>query len=565
LPGNSTNARRLWNIAAAVLLAKVLGTWLHSLGATTHNPLAFDDSYMFARYAMNIRHGLGMSWNLDGVHTYGPTSLLWAAVVLVLSYLPMNTWTMLVVGSWLCSIGAIVAMAWAVASNAKSGMLKSTWRVLPLIALPLADTAVFTGNQSTGMETMLAMMLNALYLGLALGWARGRIRPELVGVVGILCFLARPESAPAVLMLPVLLYFLLSSPSTTLRGVLSLLGIVVAGIALDLIACKAYFHTALPLSFYMKSRHGYEGYPQLWHPTLLLFAFLSACSLYLAALILLGRKQDWRLIVSCTLPALTVFAYLGLVTQIMGFNSRYYAPYLIYFILPALLVIDRWTLSSERAETDTMMRRSFLNRGIITAAMMLFFVSLSSEAVIAKIRKLGHNTWFEYDPPQLSIAAQGPLPSVFWDQTMMQVTDLLMAPLPKGATVAATEVGYLGDHTPQLNVIDLAGLNDTQIALHGFAMNALLARKPDILWMPHTDYTYQRGVMFSDPALLAQYDVYAGAANYGLALRKDSPYRAQIDKQMQLYWKTAYPGYNMSDYLVRSASWTGQKHIVVGE
>jgi len=129
--------------------------------------------------------------------------------------------------------------------------------------------------------------------------------------------------------------------------------------------------------------------------------------------------------------------------------------------------------------------------------------------------------------------------------------------------VAATEVGYLGERAGQANVIDMAGLNDNEIALHGFDVHALLLRKPDVIWMPNTDYTYQNAWMMSDPELLQEYDVYAGAANYGLAIRKDSPYRVEIDQQMQVFWDAAYPGYRMSDYLVRSAGWTRAKHRVV--
>jgi hypothetical protein len=83
--------------------------------------------------------------------------------------------------------------------------------------------------------------------------------------------------------------------------------------------------------------------------------------------------------------------------------------------------------------------------------------------------------------------------------------------------------------------------------------------------MPNTSYTYQRGEMFADPEFLAEYDVYAGAANYGIALRKDSPVRPQIDHQMQVYWSAVYPGCRMSDYLVCSASWSGRKFKVVGD
>ena len=161
--------------------------------------------------------------------------------------------------------------------------------------------------------------------------------------------------------------------------------------------------------------------------------------------------------------------------------------------------------------------------------------------------------------------AATPLPHTEWQPTALAVTDLLVVPLPHGVTVAATEVGYLGERASQANIIDLAGLNDTDIALHGFHMDRLLARRPDLIWMPHTDYTYQRGVMFGDPQLLQQYDVYAGAANFGLAVRKASPYRAAIERQLGIFWAATYPGTTPAAYLVRAASWSGAKHPVYDE
>jgi hypothetical protein len=562
---NSANYKRLYNIAAAVLLAKVAGVWLQDLWAAQRKPLLFDDAYMFARYAANVRHGLGISWNLDGVHTYGQTSPLWGLVVLVLSYLPVSTWKMLTLGSWMCSIGAVIALAWAVAKNARNEFMSSTWRVLPLVALPLADTLVFSANEVTGMETMLATLLSAVFVGLALSWRRGVGRPEVAALAGLLLFLTRPESAIAVLLLPVLLFLLLPGPTLSRRSVATLLGVFLAGVLLELIACKLYFHTAFPLSFYMKSRHAYEGYREIWHPELLMLAFLAGCQLYLAALIFLGRRQDWRLIICCLTPALAVFAYLGTITQIMGFNARYYTPYFAFFVVPALLVVDRWFTSEDVPAEQRWPRNTLLVRSCVTAFLMLSFLGLSSEGVQAAVRRLEARQHFEYDPVHFDITASAPLPEKNWDVMMTDITDLLVSPLPRGLTVASTEVGYLGSRAAQINVIDLAGLNDTDIALHGFDMTSLMLRKPDIIWLPNSSYTYQRGVMFADPALLAQYDVYAGAANYGLAIRKDSPFRSQIDQQMQTFWNTVYPGYRMNDYLVRSASWSGQKFKVIDE
>jgi hypothetical protein len=561
----SANHRRLWNIAAAVLLAKAAETWIQNLWISQRNPLLFDDAHMFARYARNVRAGFGISWNPDGVHTYGQTAPLWGGLVVLFSHLPIGTWKMLTLGSWLWSIAAVIALAWAVAANAQSALMSSTWRVLPLVVLPLTDTLIFFGNQATGMETMLATFLAAMFVGLTLLYRRGAASPVLVALVGFLLFLTRPESAIAVLLFPPLVATLLPGPILRRRGVLTILGIFLAAVLVELLVCKAYFHTALPLSFYMKSKHGYEGYHEVWHPELLMLAFLAGCQLYLAVLILLGRRRDWKLIACCVTPALAVFAYLGTVTQIMGFNARYYTPYFPFFIVPALLVLDRWLASDEPSSEERWPGKTLLVRSCSVALMMICFLGLSSESVQAGIRRLERRSHFEYEPAHLVIQAASPLPEMPWGATMADITDQLVAPLPAGTTVAATEVGYLGSRSPQINIIDLAGLNDTDIALHGFDVAALLQRRPDIIWMPNTSYTFQRGEMFADPEFPAQYDVYAGAANYGIALRKDSPVRSQIDRQMQIYWSAVYPGYSMSDYLVRSASWSGRKFKVTGD
>lgn len=557
---DSNAKRRLVNIAAALLLAQTAAASIQKFMAARRTPLAFDDAYMFLRYAHNIRHGLGFSWNLDGAHTYGPTSLLWSFCVLVLSYLPTDPWTKLVFGSWLFSFAAVIAIAWAVNSNAQSDWLRSPLRVLALIAVPLFASSLFQGNQFNGMETMLATTLCALFFGICLLWRKGSAHPALVGLTGLLLFLARPESALVILLLPLLITFFPNNSRPPFKSLVLLYGTFSAGVILELILCKLYFGTPVPLSVYMKGGHAYLGFREVWFPTLLLIAFLSSLQLFLAALILLGRRRDIPLILASFLPTALVFAYLGTVTQIMGFSSRYYVPYAPLIIIPTILVLDRW-LTAPSSDPVSWPGHTLRNRAALTAALMIFFLLFSSEAVQQKFRRLEHGHHFEYDDAQLNIAATAPLPSIDWQSMMLDITDRLIAPLPSGTTTAATEVGYLGVHAPNINVIDLAGLNDTDIALHGFNMARFLARKPDLIWMPNTDYTYQRGIMFSDPAFLAQYDVYAGAGNYGIAIRKDSPVRAQIEHQFNIFWSQVYPGTTPSDYLVRSASWSGQKHL----
>ncbi len=553
------------------MLAQALATSIERLMAARRDKLGFDDAYMFLRYAHNIRHGLGFSWNLDGVHTYGPTSLLWSFCVLLLSYLPTDPRTQLLLGSWVCSIAAVIAMAWAVSANAQSGWLRRPLPTLALIAVPLFASTHFQGDQFNGMETMLASALCAVFFGLCLLWRAGRAAPALVGGVGILLFLARPESGLVTVLLPALVGRMpgetsgLEEPDSqarpSLRGFLEIYGVFCAGVLIELVLCRLYFGTPFPLSVHMKGGDAYRGYADVWYPSLMLIAFLGVLQLFVAALVLLCRRRDLLLVLSGLVPAALVFAYLGTVTQIMGFDSRYYVPYAPLLVVPTLLVLDRW-LASPPAESEAWPGHTLRNRGVLAASLLMFFFLFHSQAVQRGFRLLEHGHHVEYDPAQLNIAATAPLPSYEWQPMMRAMTDGLIAPLPSGVTVAATEVGYLGERASRINIIDLAGLNDTEIALHGFQMSRFLERKPDLIWMPNTSYTYQRGVIFSDPALLAEYDVYADAGNYGIAIRKDSPFRAAIERQFRIFWAKLYPGYDPADYLVRSASWSGRASSV---
>ena len=561
---NSAGKIRLYNVVAAVLLAVGLGVWVQTLSAARRDPLGFDDAYMFARYADHVRMGLGMAWNLNEGHTYGQTSLLWGAVVVGLSFLRMGAWSMLTLGSWLCSIGAVVAMAWAVASEARTAVLKSVWRVLPLVALPLIVEPVFASNVATGMETMLAAMLVAVFVGVVLGWRRGVVLPEIVAGVGLLLFLTRPDAGAVVVLLPTLMFLLMRTDTMRWSGLVRLLGLFGVGVGTELVVCKAYFHTALPLSFYIKGRNAYQGFLEVTHPGQQTIAFLIACELFFLLLVFLARKTDWRLIVCCMVPALVVFAYLGTVLQIMGGDARYYAPYFALFVVPALLVVDRRLSEAESAES-MWVGSSLRVRSAVAGLAVVTCLVLSSDGVKWAVRRAEKKSHMVYEPATLVTAAQEPLPFVKWGEAMTAVTDVLVAPLPKGATVAATEVGYLGAMAPQVNVIDLAGLNDTEIALHGFDVRALLARKPDLIWMPSGDYTFNQAWLLSDPELLAEYEVYAGAGDFGLAIRKDSPDRALLEKQMAVFFEQVYPRYKMSDYVVQSASWTRGMYKVIDD
>jgi hypothetical protein len=91
-------------------------------------------------------------------------------------------------------------------------------------------------------------------------------------------------------------------------------------------------------------------------------------------------------------------------------------------------------------------------------------------------------------------------------------------------SIAATEVGYIGARFSSLVVIDMAGLNDREIAYHGFSSKSVLARRPDIVWLPHTHYRGMRRELLCDPTLFDEYDVFPSVYDFGIALRRDTPF-----------------------------------------
>lgn len=557
----TTASRRSFRIAAVVLALYVAVVWVRRWFQIQHQPLFFDDAYMFVRYAHNLRHGHGFSWNPDGVPTYGPTSPLWVFAVLLFSFLPLGDWAMLTVASLVCSVGALFVLSGVVAQNARTAFLKSRWNVFLLTAVVLCWQIPFSFNQVTGMETMLAMLLLAGFLGASLRWLSGKAHPAIAAAWGMLAILTRPESAIVVLLFPLCAYALLPEKrAVSFRSLVALLGCVAAGLALEFAGCKLYFGTAFPLSLYMKGHAAYQGYAGIWYPDLLLIAFLAGCLVFLVALVLVARRTDRRLLLCFFIPAAAVFGYLLTITQIMGLYSRFYAPYFPLLILPAFLVADRW--AAETGAGHDWPKLISRPRIIAAAVLVCLFFLESSQRVQLQIRLLEHRRHIEYDPVQFTTAATRPLPTSDWFWSTGTITNQLVSQLPAGTTVAATEVGFLAARSPQVNLIDMAGLNDTQIALHGFSVDSLLARKPDVIWLPHKDYTWHRGMLVSDPRLLQQYDVYPNAANYGIALRKDSHFRPQIDQVFARYWAETYPGYAMADYRALSGSWSGQSHTL---
>jgi hypothetical protein len=519
-------------------------------------PLLFDDAYMFYRYALEIRHGFGLSWNPGGGPVYGPTSLLWTACVWLLSFLPASPGKALVLGSWCCGAGAMVAMAWAASVEARSSWFTKVWSGLALIATPLLLCDCFRNNSLNGMDTALSTLLNAGCIGAVLFWARhpSPRTASVAGVWGLTAFLARPDSGLAFVLMTGLAAALLVPRGQSRKTAALVFAVLAGGVLVDLGVCQLIFHTALPLSFYLKSRNAYDGYAENWTPVLSAIAFLRDCSWFtFPLLVLAATRRQLRVAAVLLIPALvSALYYTFLVTQIVGRPSRYYVPLLPFVVVSAVLAVDG------RIAAGSLFSRSHLVLRVVCLAALLLV--LQSGGWLERLDEAMAAPLYVYDLPVPAIASPHHLPYSPWFDTQVLLTQTVLEKLPAGATVAASEVGYLGAMRPDLRVIDLSGLNNTGMALHGFNPRSILAEKPDLIWMPVLLYTANYGRLYSEPGLLDEYTVWDGMFNYGIAVRKQSPYRASIESNLRGAWARAYPGYRMDDYQVRSVTWNPQKH-----
>jgi hypothetical protein len=542
-PRGPSSAR---TIAAWLALFVAAASIASGLARAWRSPLNFDDAFMFYRYALNLRRGFGLAWNAGGGPTYGLTSVPWVLFVLPMTALPLSPSHALELASFSTGVAALATLSFTVWRFAASSAGRTLPMAAAVVVLPLALNTDFLANATTGMDTMLSLLLNTL---LVLGLLRYRERPSsarawLAGLATFAAYLVRPDSGLCGLLAPALVWAGLGAGRKR-ADLLPLVAAPAALIALDLLACKIYFGTALPLSFYAKTGRPYVGYMGRTAEIARLFIFLNLTSAYVALACIGVRKTSAARLAAFVVPALLTCLYLTTVRQIMGSYGRFFLPLLPFVAVPCVLAFDDFVRASESEPIPLPAWRPLLGLLVMIAAGPASPAPPLLDALHERMRSRA-----PVAQPALARDAAAPLPETEWSDTVAAMGSVVSR-LPKGSVIAASEVGYIGAVAPEVDVIDLVGLNDTRIGLQGFSMDYVLSLRPDLIWMPHGDYTGLRAVIFGDPRLYAQYDVLDGAFSYGLAIRKDSPDHALVEDGARAAWASLYPYVPMDGYLVR--------------
>jgi hypothetical protein len=309
--------------------------------------------------------------------------------------------------------------------------------------------------------------------------------------------------------------------------------VILAGlVALDLATKRAIFGYALPLSAYVKQSGYYTGYAgaRIWNPMVYLGEFSLLILAHLWVLVLFARQRHARLLTVLLGPVVLTFLYYFTVVQVMGGAARFYYPALPFWIVSAVLVLD-----DALADGLIVLRSKALVPRILIAAVMSVGFWGAMPRVANVYGEMVYGPW-----PDLGLRNRK-LPLLGGRKAKAEI-GRFASRLPAGTVMTATEVGFLGAVAPQVTIIDLAGLNDNELAQRGFSMSYVLGRKPDLVWFPHYDYVNMVRTMLATDAFWLDYDYYCEAYDYGIAVRKDSQLRQALMDELDRGWNETYGG-----------------------
>ncbi len=499
-----------------LLTAALVGQYLLRLSAarTTY----FDDAYMFVRYADNLLHGAGYTWNAGEGQTFGCTSIPYTFLVaLGRCLLPgAPAGKLLVWTSGLAGLAAYILLVLAVRAAVSHRILSLPWLSLGLGYL-LLRTDTFTAHARTGMDTMLSLAGNALLVWVLFAFARdgSRLGIGIAALCGYFAFLIRPDNGLYGLLFPVLLLGFGFRLGYRRTAAFALVFLVL--LTLDTGLKALIFGDPLPLSFYAKRTGLFTGYLNLaaWNPVTYLCGFVAFVSPFLLTAAYTARRSVLPFVAAFAIPLLLTLGYFFTMVQVMGWDFRFSFPSLPFVVVPAALCLDRFLASGEAWS----LRLANVGKRIllILPPVCLLWISQESLSRAYADRFLRPNVDAS---AATASAATGEFPRLGWWEGIHAMS-ALCARLPAGTLVAASEHGLVAADNPHVRILDLVGLHDPVIAHHGFHGDDLQRRAPALIWLPPWDYFSLRQEILGSPFFRRNYLHLPSALSYGLAVRRD--------------------------------------------
>lgn len=513
--------------------------------ATGGNGL-WDDSYMFVRYAQNLlAHGT-VSWN-DSTPTFGLTSQAYLLLFIPLVALVNNEYVIPMLASLISVaffLAAIPVLVSAVVPRVSPlARLVSVASAYAFVALAAHTIGTFA---TSGMDTFFAIACLSLYLAFLFHSAHSLrslslLRRVLVGVSGGLMYLVRPDLIVFPLVIVCFLTVLSKTPAERRNAAIMLL-VSLATLGMLAVCLWAYYGTPLPLPFYAKSTALYG--PTIWRifrfqPELQLLTYIDAYKVFFFGAILLAAA-GWRSVLRRGADAVLVGTYAALalsfgyflffVLHVMGYAGRFYYP-----TLPPLLALTAFLIAAtfERYTGPSSRRqRVAIAAGIACMLLVMLYspfmwgAQRAAYTLLRERHEMGQ-VWLTDHLHDADFMAHHDSSDIIFPCLYA------FASLPKDASVATTEVGLSSVIAKGHYMLDLAGLNATEVALGKVNAQEMIERQHiDIVYLPVEQYypELRANILDSRAFTDGEYEVFLrGNPLYAdIAIRKGSPYEASL-------------------------------------
>lgn len=502
-------------------------------------PPPLDDAYMFSRYADHLLGGLGMAWNPGGPQTYGCTSLLYAMWIAVLRLCDVNFWRALGLGSWLPAALVIPVVGLACARIETVRAWKHFIVAMGFAAHCIVIQNPFFFHAASGMDTTLATLMIALLLVVVADHRFGGSRVSIVvgAVVAYLCFLARPDTLLIGALTPMILLLRTEQRERRWKNLLTFAAVLGGLLIADTIAKSIVFSNPLPIPFYAKRGGFYEGYIGViqWNPARYMQVFLAYQAIPLAAICLFATRRSASLLAAAAVPLALTFAFLATVTQIMGYQARFYYPFMPVFVVVAYhALVHRF---AAQQPTEPAERANWIRRVGVVAIFIVLIWPIGGLAArrFEQSKRESLADWFalrDQNPPSRA-------PQLGWGRAAEAVAELVQS-LPGDVTWAMSEYGYIGAMAPNVTIADLAGLHDRNTLTDIPIVDHVLAQQPDVIWFPHADYVGMVQALRRSERFRDEYEYWPSAFDFGLAVRIDSPHHDAIRAELRSRWRAVY-------------------------
>ncbi|MGB2869686.1 MAG: hypothetical protein WBD36_14615 [Bacteroidota bacterium] len=504
---------------------------------TVHTIL--DDAYMFVRYADHVLQNGTIAWNPGGPPTYGLTSPLYLLVIIPVRLLTPTNPAMTVMLSSLISGMFFLGLTGFLLHR----MLR-TYRLFEKLGFVVLAVVLTLGigrlapHFSSGMDTMFVLSCFTFYIILVLESqdSTGFATSVAAGIVGGGLYFARPDLMIFSTLVPFSV-FLFARERIRRRAGLMMLGVTLFVLVLELALAFNYFGSPVALPFFAKGLKMYGEniyrnfrgvavrefvvYVLTWW---ILFVGIG----YEFGVRISGRRMVRPLEIALfTGLVLFISYYLFFVWQIMHYYQRFYLPTLPALIeLSIYVLLERLRVSEWRAGIEERLLRlgpraifvsASLIVGLLTPSVLLNTTTrISTELTDGEFLKT--DIWDGY-----------------WARNWYRLD--AFSKLPDEIVIATTEVGHPGVLNPDKTVIDIAGLNDTEIALHGFNSRRLFETyHPDLVYFPHRHYQEMIREIEENPYFREHYDYYPAPAlgvRLGVALLRESKHYESMKQIME--------------------------------